>query len=161
MLRKLSAALLVLTLAIATAACSSGSTEAQAPAPAPEASTPAAAEEKTYQYYTADQTKTAIESKEAIILLDIQVEDEWDAHHIEGAIPTHAYPVKTPEDEAKLAEILPELSGDQPIIVICPGGAGGATRTIDYLKTQGVAPERLFILENGQSKWPYESLLAK
>jgi len=166
MLRKLFAALLVLTLAAAATACSSETAEAPAPAPAaaetpaPAASAPAA-EEKTYQYYTADQTKAAIENKEDIILLDIQVEDEWNAHHIEGAVPTYAYPVKTPEDEAKLAAILPDLEGEQPIIVICPGGAGGATRSIDYLTAQGVAPERLFILENGQSKWPYEELLAK
>lgn len=168
MLRKLFSALLVLTLAAAATACSSGTAEAPASAPAPAAAeTPApaasapAAEEKTYQYYTADQTKAAIENKEDILLLDIQVEDEWNAHHIEGAVPTYAYPVKTPEDEAKLAAILPDLSGEQPIIVICPGGAGGATRSIDYLTAQGVAPERLFILENGQSKWPYEELLAK
>ena len=76
-------------------------------------------------------------------------------------MPTHAYPVKTSEDESKLAAVLPELVGDEPIIVICPGGAGGATRTVDYLTAQGVAPECLFILENGQSKWPYEALLAK
>lgn len=168
MLRKLFAALLVLTLAAAATACTSGNAEAPAPAPAPaaaEAPAPAAsapaAEEKTYQYYTAEQTKTAIENNAEIILLDIQVEDEWNAHHIEGAVPTYAYPVKTPEDEAKLAAILPDLAGEQPIIVICPGGAGGATRSIDYLTAQGVAPERLFILENGQSKWPYEELLAK
>jgi len=164
MLRKLFSALLVLTFAAAATACSSGIAEAPAPAaaetPAPVASAPAA-EEKTYQYYTADQTKAAIENKEDIILLDIQVEDEWNVHHIEGAVPTYAYPVKTPEDEAKLAAILPDLAGEQPIIVICPGGAGGATRSIDYLTAQGVAPERLFILENGQSKWPYEELLAK
>ena len=168
MFRKLMMSFLVLTLAAAVTACSSGSAEAPAPAPAPaqvpaatETPAPAAAEEKTYQYYTADQTKAAIENKEDIILLDIQVEDEWNAHHIEGAVPTYAYPVKTPEDEAKLAAILPDLAGEQPIIVICPGGAGGATRSIDYLTAQGVAPERLFILENGQSKWPYEELLAK
>lgn len=166
MLRKLMTSLLILSLAAAATGCSSGSAEAPAPAPsqapaATETPAPAAAEETTYQYYTAEQTKTAIENSAEIILLDIQVEDEWNAHHIEGAVPTYAYPVKTPEDEAKLAAILPDLAGEQPIIVICPGGAGGATRSIDYLTAQGVAPERLFILENGQSKWPYEELLAK
>lgn len=166
MFRKLMMSILVLTLASAATACSSGSAEAPAPAPAQvpaatETPSPAAAEETTYQYYTAEQTKTAIENNAEIILLDIQVEDEWNAHHIEGAVPTYAYPVKTPEDEAKLAAILPDLEGEQPIIVICPGGAGGATRSIDYLTAQGVAPDRLFILENGQSKWPYEELLAK
>ena len=96
-----------------------------------------------------------------MILLDIQVEEEWEAHHIKGAIPTHAYPVKTDEEKAKLDVVIDDLQGDQPIIVICPGGGGAATRTIEYLETKGIAPERLFILENGQSKWPYEDLLEK
>lgn len=115
--------------------------------------------ESAYQYYTAEETKAAIENNDDIILLDIQVEEEWDAHHIEGAIPTYAYPVKTDEEKAKLDEILPLLEGQSPIVVVCPGGAGGATRTIDYLQTKDIEANRLFILENGQSKWPYEELL--
>jgi thiosulfate/3-mercaptopyruvate sulfurtransferase len=43
--------------------------------------------------------------------------------------------------------------------VICPGGAGGAKRTIDYLESENIDGDRLFILENGQGKWPYEELL--
>ncbi|MBM4762973.1 rhodanese-like domain-containing protein [Bacillus sp. B15-48] len=116
-------------------------------------------EAEIYQYYTAEETKTAIENDEEMILLDIQVAEEWDAHHIAGAIPTYAYPVKTDEEKEKLDQVLPMLEGDQPIVVVCPGGAGGATRTIDYLTTKGIAAERLFILENGQSEWPYENLL--
>lgn len=158
MFRKLSTLLLVMTLAMAAAACTANSAEAPASESAP---APAPAAEKAYQYYTAEETKAAIENQADIILLDIQVEEEWNAHHIAGAIPTYAYPVKTPEEEAKLAAVMPDLAGDQPIIVICPGGGGGATRTIDYLTSQGMAPERFFILENGQSKWPYEELLEK
>lgn len=115
--------------------------------------------EKTYNYYTAEQTKEAIEKGENIILLDIQVEEEWTAHHIKGAIPTHAYPVKTDEERTKLDAVLSQLDGEQPIIVICPGGAGGAQRTIDYLQAKGIKGDRLFILENGQGKWPYNELL--
>lgn len=118
-------------------------------------------EEKTYQYYTAEQTKNAIEKNEDFILLDIQVEEEWNAHHIKGAIPTHAYPVKTDEERAKLDKVLDQLQGDKPIVVVCPGGAGGAQRTIDYLTTKGIKAERLFILQDGQKKWPYEELLEK
>ncbi len=117
------------------------------------------AADKTYNYYTAEQTKEAIEKGDNIILLDIQVKEEWDVHHIKGAIPTHAYPVKTDEERAKLDAVLPQLDGEQPIVVICPGGAGGAQRTIDYLQTKGVKGDRLFILENGQGKWPYNELL--
>jgi len=136
--------ILVLALALVVTGCTSNT------------NTPA---ENTYNYYTAEQTKKAIENNEDIILLDIQVEEEWNAHHIKGAIPTHAYPVKTDEDKAKLDEVLPHLEGEQPIIVICPSGAGGAQRTIDYLGTKGIDSDRLFILENGQGQWPYDELL--
>lgn len=142
-------AAIVLALALVLGGCSK------------KAETPKTSGEKTYQYYSAEKTKGAIEKGEKIILLDIQVKEEWDAHHIKGAIPTHAYPVKTDEEKAKLDKVLPKLEGKQPIIVICPGGAGGATRTIDYLTTKGIKAERLFILENGQSKWPYSELLEK
>lgn len=116
-------------------------------------------DEKTYQYYTAEETKKFIEDGKDWIILDIQVEDEWNAHHIKGAIPTYAYPVKEDADRAKLEAVLPQLEGDKEILVVCPGGGGGATRTIDYLVSKGIDEKRFFILENGQSKWPYDELL--
>ena len=64
--------------------------------------------------------------------------------------------------KVKLETILPQLEGEEsPIIIVCPGGAGGATRSIDYLIEKGIAGERLFILENGQGGWPHDELLAK
>lgn len=118
--------------------------------------------EVSYQYYSAEEVKSMVEKKEDMILLDIQVEEEFNEHHIEGAVATYAYPVKTDEDRAKLDAVLPDLeSSKAPIVVICPGGAGGATRTIDYLTTKGIDPARLFILEKGQGGWPYDELLAK
>lgn len=119
-------------------------------------------EEKKYQYYTPEQVKDIVENNKPAILLDIQVKDDFDKHHIKGAIPTYAYPAKTAEDTAKLDTVLDKLNASKdPIVVICPGGAGGATRSIDYLKTKGVDASRLFILEKGQSKWPYDELLEK
>jgi len=152
----------ILALALFVTGCSAKPAEEASSGEAAKATAAAPAEEKTYQYYTADQTKSAIENNEDVILLDIQVEDEWAAHHIKGAIPTHAYPVKTDEEKAKLDAVVSKLEGTQPIIVICPGGKGGATRTIDYLtESKGIAAERLFILENGQGGWPYDELLEK
>ncbi len=112
-----------------------------------------------YKFYTAEETKKFIEDGKDWIILDIQVEDEWNAHHIKGAIPTYAYPVKEDADRAKLEAVLPQLEGDKEILVVCPGGGGGATRTIDYLVSKGIDEKRFFILENGQSKWPYDDLL--
>lgn len=116
-------------------------------------------DETNYQYYTAEETKKFIEEGKDWIILDIQVEDEWNAHHIQGAIPTYAYPVKEDAEKAKLDTVLSQLEGDKEILVICPGGAGGATRTIDYLTSKGIDAKRLFILKDGQSKWPYNELL--
>lgn len=143
-----------------TAQESSETPVAEAPAEETPAA-PAAEAERTFNYYTADQTKAAIENKEDMILLDIQVEDEWNQHHIQGAIPTYAYPVETDEDKAKLDGILDQLEGDKPIVIVCPGGKGGAQRTVAHLESKGIAPERIFILENGQGGWPYEDLLEK
>ena len=115
-----------------------------------------------FKYYTAEQTKEAIESNAPMILLDIQVEKEFDEHHIKGVIETNAYPVKTEEEKAKLAAVLPDLkASEDPIVIVCPGGAGGAERTYQYLSEQGVDESRLYILEKGQKGWPYEDLLEK
>lgn len=117
--------------------------------------------ENTYKYYTAEQVKEAIENGDDITLVDIQVEKEWNAHHIKGAISTKAYPVKTDEERAKVDTIIPQLEGENPIIVVCPGGKGGAQRTVNHLNESGISAERLFILENGQGGWPYDELLEK
>lgn len=119
-------------------------------------------EQKEFKYYTAEETKKAIAEKKDIILLDIQVEDEFKAHHINGVIPTYAYPVKSDEDKAKLEKVLPDFKkSTSPIIIVCPGGAGGAERTFAYLSEKGIDKDRLYILEKGQKGWPYEELLEK
>lgn len=114
-----------------------------------------------YQYYSAEQLKESIEAGQDLFLLDTQLEEEFESHHIEGAVPTYAYPAQSAEDKAKLDQIIPELENtDAPIIVICPGGGSGATRTIDYLVEQGIGANQFYILENGQNAWEYEGLLA-
>ena len=99
-----------------------------------------------YQYMTAAEVKEKIENSEEMVLLDIQVEEEWQEHHIAGSLPTHAYPVQSEEDKAKLDAVLSQLEGDCPIVIVCPRGGGGAERTYNYLKEKGIAEERLFIL---------------
>jgi len=151
----------MLSVALVFTGCGSTAQESTTETPAAEAPAASEAPERTFNYYTADQTKQAIENKEDIILVDIQVEDEWNQHHIQGAIPTYAYPVDTDEEKAKLDGIMDKLEGEQPIIIVCPGGKGGAQKTVAHLESKGIAPERLFILENGQKGWPYEELLEK
>ncbi|WZL73342.1 rhodanese-like domain-containing protein [Clostridiaceae bacterium 35-E11] len=121
-----------------------------------------ASEEKQYQYYTAEQLKQGIEEEDSMFIVDIQVKEEFDQHHIKGVIATYAYPVKTEEDKAKLDAILPQLKeNDDPIVIVCPRGGGGAEKTYNHLLEQGIEEERLYILQDGQAGWPYEELLEK
>ncbi|MBU3195727.1 rhodanese-like domain-containing protein [Clostridium algidicarnis] len=148
--------LMVLTLSIGLIGCTKAKTEAEKPAQAPKT-----AEKKDYNYYTAEQLKKSIEAKEEILILDIQVKEEYDKHHIKGAIPTYAYPVKSDEDKKKLENILGKLEGSKPIIIVCPKGGGGAENTYKYLTEKNISKDRLYILEKGQAAWPYDELLEK
>jgi rhodanese-related sulfurtransferase len=108
----------------------------------------------TYNYIGAAALEARLKAGEAIHLLDIQVEEEYAKHHIKGATATHAYPVKSEADTAKLQAAVAKIKADNaPVVIVCPRGAGGATRTYDYLLTQGIAAERLLILEKGQEGW--------
>ena len=150
---------MTLSMALVFTGCSSDKKEDTAKKPQTEQK---ASEENKYQYYTADQVKDIVENNKPAIILDVQVKEDYDKHHIKGAIPTYAYPAKTAEDTAKLDASLDKLkASNDPIVVVCPGGAGGATRSIDYLKTKGIDENRLFILEKGQKEWPYDNLLEK
>ena len=109
-----------------------------------------------YRYISAAELKEDINNKESGLIVDIQVENEFAAHHIEGAMATYAYPVKTEADKEKLSVAVEKANeSNDPVVIVCPRGGGGATRTYDYLKEAGIAESRLFILEGGQAKWPY------
>lgn len=108
-----------------------------------------------YQYISAADLQQQLASQQAGVLLDIQVENEYAEHHIPGAVATYAYPVKSAADRSKLEPLLAQVkNGAEPIVIICPRGGGGAKRTYDYLKEQGVAEPRLKILSGGQARWP-------
>lgn len=108
----------------------------------------------SYNYIAAAALEARLKAGEAIHLLDIQVEEEYAKHHIKGATPTYSYPVKSEADRAKLQAAIAKINADSaPVVIVCPRGAGGATRTYDYLLTQGIAATRLLILEKGQEGW--------
>jgi len=116
----------------------------------------------SYQYLSPAEIKQKISDKAPMALVDIQVEEEFSSHHIVGAIDTYAYPVKSDADKTKLNSILSQvLANSDPVVIVCPRGGGGAKRAYDHLLEQGVAGERLFILEKGQAGWPFPDLLAK
>lgn len=120
------------------------------------------ASQSVYQYKTADDVKTAIETNQDKIILDIQTLDDFDKHHLKGAVATYAYPVKSDEDKAKIDSVMPMLTADnKPVYIMCPRGKGGAEKTYQYLKEKGISEDRLFIIEKGQEGWPYDGLVEK
>ena len=116
---------------------------------------------KDFSYYSPKELKESIEEDKSFFLVDIQAKEDFNDHHIQGAIGTYAYPVKSKEDKAKLDQIIPKLKAEnKDIVIVCPRGGGGAERTYQYLSSQGIKEQRLYILEDGQAGWPYEQLLA-
>ncbi len=115
-----------------------------------------------YNTISADQVKGLVGQQEDVILVDIQPEKDFAEHHLVGSIETNAYPVKSAEDKNKLDNILPLIEDSTaPVVVVCPRGGGGAQKTYDYLKSQGVAEERLVILEGGIAGWPHDELMTQ
>ena len=111
-----------------------------------------------YKYISAEDLESRLNSNLPTNIIDIQVEKEFSQHHIKGAIPTYAYPVKTDTDRAKIDAKIEQLNANtDPVVIVCPRGGGGAKRTYDYLLEKSVSDERLLILEKGQSGWSYTS----
>jgi len=115
-----------------------------------------------FNYIAPADMKAKMEQNAPMHIVDIQVDEDFAKHHIMGAVKTTAYPVKSDEDKAKLQAVLVEVKQDTtPVVIICPRGKGGAERTYVFMKENGVAEERLLILEEGQYGWPYSELLEK
>ncbi len=113
-----------------------------------------------YNYVSAEQVKDWMSSGTPVSIVDIQVKEEFDAHHLKGAIATYSYPVKSDTDRAKLDETVAALKEKNTrIVVVCPRGKGGAKRCYDYMASQGIAQDRLLILEKGMAGWPHKELV--
>ncbi|MFH2121887.1 MAG: rhodanese-like domain-containing protein [Pseudomonadota bacterium] len=115
---------------------------------------------ETFNYVKADDFKQWLDSGKAMILVDIQVKDEFSLHHFKDSIETNAFPVET-EEQRKMIDpaVAAAKKADTDVVVICPRGGGGAKRCYSYLKAQGIPEEKLFILEGGVAKWPHKEML--
>ena len=112
-----------------------------------------------YNYISPDELKERIHANEDLLIIDIQVEEEFKQHHIPGSLATHAYPVKSSSERDRLNPVLELQRNDsRPVVIVCPRGAGGAKRTYDYLAANGISEDRLWILEKGMSGWKFENL---
>lgn len=106
-----------------------------------------------WQYMTADELVEKLEAGDPVIVLDTRTDDMYDAGHIPGAYHVPCFPVDTAEAEDMLREAAPNLEGDDPIVVVCKTGNKGAKRAISVLQEEGIAADRLFILEGGGEGW--------
>ena len=115
---------------------------------------------ETYTYLEPAQFKAWLESGKQMVIVDIQEKPAFAAHHFRGSIETNAYPVDTEEQRKQLnpAVAAAKQSG-QEVVIVCPRGGGGAKKTFSYMKSQGIAEGKLFILTGGEEKWPYREIL--
>lgn len=111
-----------------------------------------------WQYKTADETKAMLDAQEGVIILDTRTDDMYSAGHIPGAYHVPCFPVDTAEKEQLLKDAVPNLGGEDPIVVVCKTGNKGAKRAISVLIDEGIPAERLFILEGGGEGWPYDTV---
>jgi|GEM_PF-358090 len=115
-----------------------------------------------YNMIKPEELKNWLTSGKKVILVDIQPHEAFVKAHIKGAIETNAYPAKKDEEKKRLDKVLPIIQkSNDPVIILCPRGGGGARNTYDYLKSKGVPENRLYILEGGMEKWPYPELLER
>ncbi len=113
-----------------------------------------------YNYISAEKMKETLEAGKDVIIVDIQVEQEFNEHHLTGSLATYAYPVKSDSEQAKIAEAVKKYQETgKPVVIVCPRGKGGAKRCYDYMKAHNVPEEKLTILENGMSGWPYKEFV--
>lgn len=161
-MKKLLSLMLVLAMTFSLGACSSPTEEPAETEQGTQTEQPKdrAEADIDWLYITADEVKTDIESdSDGYIYFDIQPAEDFAKGHIQDAISVPAYPVDTPELEKLIVDAVSQMEGDKPVVVVCPGGGGGAKRTISILMEQGIAGERLLILEKGAKGWPYPELL--
>ena len=113
-----------------------------------------------YRYVAPQDMRTWLESGKELLIVDIQPAKDFSRQHFAGAIETNAFPVESAEEQQRLELAVSAAKGNaRDVVVVCPRGKGGAKRTFDYLKTNGVAEDRLYILTDGMDKWPYQELV--
>ena len=113
-----------------------------------------------YNHVEPEQFKQWLTAKKPMILVDIQDKPSFAAHHFPGSIETNAFPTETEIERKRIDPAVAAFKkSGQDVVVLCPRGGGGAKRTYDYLKSQGVPEKKLFILTGGVDKWPYRTML--
>ena len=110
-----------------------------------------------WQMISPEDMKKVLETDDSTDYQIIDIQADYKKGHLPNSISVRAYPVDTEELEKLVVDNADQFKdGDNPIYVVCPGGGGGAKRTISLLIDEGIDESRLFIVENGAKKWPYK-----
>lgn len=115
-----------------------------------------------YAYISAESMKERLVHGDELVIVDIQVAEEFTLHHLPGSVATYAYPVKSDDERGRIdqaVKLARETGND--VVIVCPRGKGGAKRTYDYMVKQDVPVEKISILEKGIAGWPYGDMLEK
>lgn len=119
---------------------------------------PAMAFAMGYNYISQDDMRDRLNEKAEMTIVDICPAPQFAKGHLPGSIETNAYPVKTDEERARLEPALQKIKASgEKVVIVCPGGRGGAKRTYDFFEDNGIAEDRLLILEKGMNGWPYQT----
>lgn len=114
----------------------------------------------SYNYVNQGDFKKWLETDKPMIIVDIQDKKAFAKQHFKGSIETNAYPVKSDTERAQIDPAVKEFEATgNDVVVICPRGKGGAKRCYDYMKSQGVPDEKLYILEHGIDNWPHQDMV--
>ena len=114
----------------------------------------------TYNLMEPADLKVLLDTKQPVILVDIQKKNAFKEHHFYGSIRTFAYPAKTDADKSSLQQAVTMYETEKaPTVIIGPRGGRAAKRSYDYLSSKGIAQDQLFILKGGIKKWPYTEML--
>ncbi|MFV0437757.1 MAG: rhodanese-like domain-containing protein [Desulfopila sp.] len=114
----------------------------------------------SYTYVTPEDFKQWLDTDKPLIIVDIQDKEAFAKQHFQGSIETNAYPVENDAERARIEPAVEKFKAtNNDVVIVCPRGKGGAERCYDYMKSQGVPIEKMFILEKGIDKWPYREMV--
>lgn len=113
-------------------------------------------------YLKPDVFRQWMETKRPVIIVDIQLADDFKEHHFKDSIETNAFPAKSEEEKKKLDKAIEKIKATQDdVVIVCPRGRSGASNSYEYIKSKGIPEKRLYILEGGIAGWPYKEMFVK
>lgn len=118
----------------------------------------ATAPAKDYNQISPQELKTRLDAGDVengkLMIFSTQNPKEFSSGYLPVAIQTFARPLESEEDYRRLDIIFDRAKETtEDIVVICPRGGSGATRSYDYLEKNGIDSKRLFVLTKGQGAY--------